>query len=139
MIIDAPATAPPGAPLNRPPSNDRLGGGATAAPTESPRPLDDPEEGNGSRRHEEQANTESRPGRDDAQLAARARLDAAREGSAGGAQPAPSSVAGGNEPPRGEDPFLTREEIRRLRDRLEARLETRAPAGATLRSVDESI
>jgi hypothetical protein len=135
MIIDSPMTAPPGAPINRPLSNDRLGGGTTAVPAESARPLNDPEEGNESRRNEEQANTENRPGRNDAELAARARLDTARE-RADEDNTVQSPV---RERADTSDQFLSREEIGQLRERLEARLETQPPPGATLRSVDETI
>lgn len=139
MIIDTPAAAPPAVPINRPPVNDRPGGGATAVPTESSRPLNDPEEGSGSRRNEEQANTENRPGRNDAELAGRARVDAARE-RADNDTPGEPSAAGEASLSTGDDEtFLTRQEIQQLRDRLEARLETQPPAGATLRSVDETI
>ena len=128
MIIDNPMAAPPGAPINRPQSNDRLGGGATAAPTESPRPLDDPEEGSAGRRNEEQANTENRPGRNDAEMAARARVDVARERDTDEApQQASASDSG------------ARQDAERMREQLEARLETRTPGGAPLRAVDETI
>ncbi|OOG23770.1 hypothetical protein B1C78_10180 [Thioalkalivibrio denitrificans] len=126
MIIDNPMAAPPGAPINRPQSNDRLGGGATAAPTESPRPLDDPEEGSAGRRNEEQANTENRPGRNDAEMAARARVDVARERDT-------------EESPQGASEPGPRQDAERMREQLEARLETPTPGGAPQRAVDESI
>jgi hypothetical protein len=139
MIIDTPVAAPPGAPINRPPATDRLGGGSTAAPTESPRPLNDPEEGNASRRNEERANAENRPGRNDAELAARARVDAVRGRSADDdrAQTAPSRDAEAAGEP--DEASLSRQEIQRLRDRLEARLAGQTPVNATLRSIDETI
>jgi hypothetical protein len=139
MIIDTPVAAPPGAPIHRPPATDRLGGGGTAAPTESPRPLNDPEEGNASRRNEERADAEHRPGRHDVELAARARLDAVRGHNADDdrAQSAPSRDAEAADDPDGG--FLSRQEIQRLRDRLEARLAGQAPVSATLRSIDETI
>jgi hypothetical protein len=135
VIIETPIAAPPGAPINRPQSNDRLGGGVTAVPTESPRPLDDPEEGSASRRNEEQANTENRPGRNDAELAARTRVDAARERAGDDRPPARQTEPA----PDSDDAFLSRQDIQQLRDRLEARLAIQTPGGATLRSVDETI
>jgi hypothetical protein len=138
MIIDTPVAAPPAAPINRPPATDRLGGGSTAAPTESPRPLNDPEEGNASRRNEERANAENRPGRNDTELAARARLDAVRgRGTDDDRAQTPSRDAEAAGDP--DEDFLSRQEIQRLRDRLEARLAGQAPVRATLRSIDETI
>lgn len=140
MILDAPVVIPPSVPVNRPPPSDRPGGGATAVPTESPRPLADPEQGAAGRRNEERANAENRPGRNDAELASRARLDVAREQTREATRTrndeAPRASRGDNTPD--SDTALTREQIQQLRDRLEARLATQTP-GATLRSVDEAI
>jgi hypothetical protein len=139
MIIDTPVVITPSVPANRPQPSDRPGGGTTAVPTESPRPLADPEQGAASRRNEEQANAENRPGRNDAELASRARLDVAREQSRDETRTQGEAGRGSDsrETPDG-DTILTREQIQQLRDRLEARLATQTP-GATLRSVDEAI
>lgn len=139
MIIDTPVVIPPSVPANRPPPSDRPGGGATAVPTESPRPLADPEQGAAGRRNEEQANAENRPGRNDAELASRARLDVAREQSREETRGRPESARNAEIRERSDDDtVLTREQIQQLRDRLEARLATETP-GATLRSVEVAI
>lgn len=78
MIIDTPVIVPPNSPPNRPLTGDRLGGGGTAVITETPRPVDDPEQLSAGRRNEEQATTEDRQGRNAAELAGRTRLEVAR-------------------------------------------------------------
>ncbi|HSP00191.1 MAG TPA: hypothetical protein VLN90_01885 [Thioalkalivibrio sp.] len=143
MIIDSPVVIPPNAPPNRLPVSDRPGGGTTAVPTETLRALNDPEQGAASRRNEEQANAENRPGRNDADLASRARLDVAREQSREEIRTRSDENDEGSAPeqndrPPDSDTALSREQIQQLRDRLEARLATQTP-GATLRSVDEAI
>lgn len=143
MIIDSPVVIAPNAPPNRVPVSDRPGGGTTAVPTETQRALNDPEQGAASRRNEEQANAESRPGRSDADLASRARLDVAREQSREETRTRSDENDSNSAPeqngrPQDSDTALSREQIQQLRDRLEARLATQTP-GATLRSVDEAI
>jgi hypothetical protein len=141
MIIDSPVVIAPNAPPNRLPVSDRPGGGTTAVPTETQRALNDPEQGAASRRNEEQANAENRPGRNDAELASRARLDVAREQSREETRPRTddnTSTPEQNNRPPDSDTALSQEQIQQLRDRLEARLATQTP-GATLRSVDEAI
>jgi|GEM_PF-1666444 len=146
MIIDSPVVIPPNAPPNRLPVTDRPGGGTTAVPTETQRALNDPEQGAASRRNEEQANAENRPGRNDAELASRARLDVAREQSREETRTRSDESDDRSAPEQNgrpsdssdSDTALSREQIQQLRDRLEARLATQTP-GATLRSVDEAI
>ncbi len=134
MIIDAPVVILPSTPMNRPVVAARSGGGGTSVVTESPRPLRDAEQPAAGRRTDARAGLEERPGRSDAELANRVRLEIARQG-APRQDPGPS--LGSSEPPSADDDrFLSAADVRQLRDRLESRLALDG-AGATLRRVDE--
>ena len=136
MIIDTPVVVPTHAPPNRLPVGDRPGGGRTAMVTELPRALYDAEHASAGRRSEAEGQVERRPGRDDAELSARVRLDVAREQARGNA--GDGGQARGRREGRSGDAgdFISAAEIRQFRERLEARLAGGDPGAITLRSID---
>ena len=134
MIIDTPVVVPTHAPPNRLPVGDRPGGGSTAMVTELPRALYDPEHTSAGRRSEAEGQAERRPGRDDAELSARVRLDVARERGNAGDRGQARSRGEGRSGDAGD--VISAAEIRQFRDRLEARLAGGDPGAITLRSID---
>jgi hypothetical protein len=125
MIIDTPVIVPPFTPQNRPVPGGRPGGGSTAVLTESDRPLNDAEESEPGRRNEPQGNTESRPGRSDADLATFARLAGAR----GKAEDTTEAREDGVD--REEEPSARASQ--QVQDRLASRMAVPDPEPAVLR------
>ncbi|TVP83026.1 hypothetical protein [Thioalkalivibrio sp.] len=132
MLIDKPVVTLPSAPVNRPWVGDRPGGGAVAVITESLRPVNEPEHAAAGRHTEIDGSRSDRPARDDAEMAARIRVDVARERAAESTgRPGGWGQRNGD---RRED-YIPAAEIRQLRERLEARL-AREPGILTLHSID---
>jgi len=135
VIIENPIVVTPYAPPSRPPPGVRPGGGNTAVITETLRPLDDPWQGAAGGRSERRDMVERRPMRDDAEWAARMRVDVAREQARQSGEPWVGSYRQHGDDAVDRDTYISAAEIRRLRDRLEARI-AREPGMLTLRSVD---
>jgi hypothetical protein len=136
MIIDTPVVVPTHAPPNRLPVGDRPGGGGTAMVTELPRALYDPEHTSAGRRSEAEGQAERRPGRDDAELSARVRLDVAREQARENVGDRGQARDRRDGRPGEAGDFISAAEIRQFRERLEARLAGSDPGAITLRSID---
>lgn len=135
MIIENPIVVTSNVPPNRPTPGVRPGGGNTAVITEILRPLDDPWQGSAARRSERQDMVERRPARNDAEWAARMRVDVAREQARQSGEPWVGAYRQHGDDAVDRDTYIPAAEVRRLRDRLEARI-AREPGMLTLRSVD---
>lgn len=135
MIIENPIVVTSNVPPNRPAPGGRPGGGNTAVIAETLRPLDDPWEGVAGGRSERHDRVERRPVRDDAEWAARMRVDVAREQAKQAREQWFGTYGRGADGASDRETYISAAEIRRLRDRLEARI-AREPGMLTLRSVD---
>jgi hypothetical protein len=138
VIIEHPIVVTSNVPPHRPLPGVRPGGGNTAVVSETLRPLDDPWEGAASRRSERHDMVERRPVRDDAEWAARMRVDVAREQARQSGEPWVGAYRQYGDGAVDRDTYISAAEIRRLRDRLEARI-AREPGILTLHSVDVRI
>jgi len=135
MIIENPIVVTPSVLPNRLPPGVRPGGGNTTFITETLRPLGDPWRGSSARSSERPDLVERRPLRDDAEWAARMRVDVAREQARQSGEPWVGSYRQHGDDAVDRDTYIPAAEIRRLRDRLEARI-AREPGMLTLRSLD---